>query len=350
MTRVRFALVDVHLAAGSRKPAGAVAPEGPGSVDAQTLVLAGVALGALVYVFGAVGALKAVGTRADVGAVDGTGVADGALVARVARAGVVQVAQQTCLSRRALAVEGPDAVVARGTVEAGGYGAVVDVLGAVRAGPAVDADAGVASDGVGAGRPVLAHAGPDGTLVHVLAAVRARVTGRAVARVRVDAVQTGGAVLAQVARAVVHIGLTVCARESRWTRTLVAEGVDWLAGAPVPAGTGLTRDVRRLALLAREARFTDAAERALSVDAGPVHAGSRLTLVHVDSARRPTVPGRADAVVRIRLGEATSVVMARLRGTVVHLVAVFACKTKSEARTIRTIIDPFPNYVTQVHS
>lgn len=102
MTRVRFALVDVHLAAGSRKPAGAVAPEGPGSVDAQTLVLAGVALGALVHVFGAVGALKAVGTRADVGAVDGTGVADGALVARVARAGVVQVAQQTWKNGEAL--------------------------------------------------------------------------------------------------------------------------------------------------------------------------------------------------------------------------------------------------------
>lgn len=68
--------------------------------------------------------------------------------------------ERTGLPRRAAAVEGADAVNAGGPVEAGGAGAVVDVHRAVRAGPAVHADAGETADGVGAGRPVLAKRWP----------------------------------------------------------------------------------------------------------------------------------------------------------------------------------------------
>lgn len=104
--------------------------------------------------------------------------------------------------------------MARGTVEARGHGAIVDVLRAVGARPAVDADTRVAAYRVGARGAILAHAGPQSALVHVFGAVGPRVRGRAVARVRVDAVQTGGAVLAQVARTVVHVRLAVCTREA----------------------------------------------------------------------------------------------------------------------------------------
>lgn len=144
-------------------------------------------------------------TRADGFAIDGVGVTVGALVAGVADAGIIQVAQQTwapkgtsrtmgtriiaprsqgtfragdkggqgltCAAVGALAVEGGHAVVAGGPVEAGGHGAVVDVLAAVLARPAVDTHAVVAAVVVVAGAAVLAGVGHQLALVHVLSAV-----------------------------------------------------------------------------------------------------------------------------------------------------------------------------------
>lgn len=63
--------------------------------------------------------------------------------------------------------------MAGGAVEAGGAGAVVDVLAAVLARPAVDAHAAVAAVGVVARAPVLAGVGHQLALVHVLGAVLA---------------------------------------------------------------------------------------------------------------------------------------------------------------------------------
>lgn len=61
--------------------------------------------------------------------------------------------------------------MAGGTVEAGGTGAVIDVLAAVLARPAVDAHAVIATVGVVAGPAILAGVGHELTLVHVLGAV-----------------------------------------------------------------------------------------------------------------------------------------------------------------------------------
>lgn len=63
--------------------------------------------------------------------------------------------------------------MAGGPVEADGGGTVVDVLAAVLAGPAVDADAGVAADGVEAGAAIVAGVGLHQALVHVLRTVLA---------------------------------------------------------------------------------------------------------------------------------------------------------------------------------
>lgn len=63
--------------------------------------------------------------------------------------------------------------MAGGPLEAGGHGAVVDVLAAVLARPAVDADAVVAAVVVVAGAPVLAGVGHQLALVNVLGAVLA---------------------------------------------------------------------------------------------------------------------------------------------------------------------------------
>lgn len=61
--------------------------------------------------------------------------------------------------------------MAGGPLEAGGHGAVVDVLATVLARPAVDTDAVVAAVVVVAGAPVLAGVGHQLALVHVLGAV-----------------------------------------------------------------------------------------------------------------------------------------------------------------------------------
>lgn len=61
--------------------------------------------------------------------------------------------------------------MAGGPVEAGGHGAVIDVLAAVLARPAVDTDTVVAAVVVVAGATVLAGVGHQLALVHVLSAV-----------------------------------------------------------------------------------------------------------------------------------------------------------------------------------
>lgn len=63
--------------------------------------------------------------------------------------------------------------MAGGAVEADGRGAVVDVLAAVVAGPAVDAHAGVTADGVKARAAVVAGVRLHQTLVYILGTVLA---------------------------------------------------------------------------------------------------------------------------------------------------------------------------------
>ena len=167
-----------------------------------------------INIFSTVDSFESFRAGAHVRAVDGTRVADGAGVARIGGAGVVQVAQQPRLPRRALTEEAADAVVARGAVETGGAGAVVDVLRTVGARPAVDADARVAAVRVGARGAVLAHAGTQGALVHVLVAVGTRERRRTLTRVAVDPVGARCSVLAQVTRAVVHVLFAVQTAET----------------------------------------------------------------------------------------------------------------------------------------
>lgn len=76
----------------------------------------------------------------------------------------------TCLPVGADAYEGSDAVDAGGAIGAGRCGAVVDVLGAVQAAPAVHAHAAVAPLHVAARATILAGVGLQPTLIHVLGA------------------------------------------------------------------------------------------------------------------------------------------------------------------------------------
>lgn len=111
------------------------------------------------------------GASADGLAIDRVGVAVGALVAGVADACVVEVAQQTCAPMWTLAVEGSYTVMAGGTLETGSTSTVVDVLTAVLASPAIDTHAVVATMGIVAGPAILTGVGHELTLVHILCAV-----------------------------------------------------------------------------------------------------------------------------------------------------------------------------------
>lgn len=87
------------------------------------------------------------------------------------------MAQQPCFSRRAPAVEAAHPVDACSTIETGSTSTVINIDTAVRASPAINTDAGEATDGVGASGTILAHAGSLSALVHVLLAQLPHVSG-----------------------------------------------------------------------------------------------------------------------------------------------------------------------------
>lgn len=115
---------------------------------------------------------------------------------------------------RALTVEAADAVDARGAVETGGPGTVVDVHRTILSRPTVHANAIVRSQRVGTRRPVVTDARPHRALVHVHLARIARPLGRARTRVTVHAVHAGTAVETRVRYAVVDVLLAVLASET----------------------------------------------------------------------------------------------------------------------------------------
>jgi hypothetical protein len=140
-------------------------------------------------------------------------------VTRIGSARVVEMAEESSLAFGTLAVEGADAVVTRGAVETRGGCAVVDVVGARDARPAVDANAREGAERVHARGAVVTHMRAEGALVHVARAVRARPLRGARARVGVEAVDTSGAVLAEVRTAVVDVVLTEVSSEANGTLT-----------------------------------------------------------------------------------------------------------------------------------
>lgn len=77
----------------------------------------------------------------------------------------------TCLSEWALAEEGCYTVMAGGTIEANGYGTVINVLTAVISSPTIDANTGMTADRVEASTPIMAGVWLHETLVDILSTV-----------------------------------------------------------------------------------------------------------------------------------------------------------------------------------
>ena len=260
------------------------------------------ALSALVHVLRAVNAFESRGTGAHVGAVDGRSVANGARVTRVRRTRVIQVTQEPRLPGRTLAVEGADAVVAGGAVEAGRRRAVVDIVGARDSCPAIDANAGKGSQSVDARGAVLTHVRSYGALVHVARTVGSCPLRRTLTRVGVEAVLASGAVLTQIAAAVVDIVFAVLAREAHRTLTRVAQRlVVRHTVAAVETPVVLTGNVALVAVLAREAAVAVALEAAhcVQTNASPrTDVRTLRALVHVLRAVVATEARNAFADIR----------------------------------------------------
>lgn len=106
VARIRHAFVDIHLTTRPFIPLEALALEGALCVEAATAMLTGVGTQrALIDIQVAGRSSVTWGTGAYCLAIDWVGVAVGALLAWVADAGIIKVAQQTCASMGALAEE-----------------------------------------------------------------------------------------------------------------------------------------------------------------------------------------------------------------------------------------------------
>lgn len=211
LARMRFAFVDVRLAARPGESLGAVAHERARRIHTDAIVFARRSLVAFINILGAVDALVAGRTGARVGAIDRTRVANGIGMTRIRGAGIVQVAQQTRLARRAATVEAANAIDTGGAIKAGRLHTIVDVLAAIAARPAVHADATVGAVGVRTGGAVLADRRTQRTLVHVHVTVATRKVWRAIAAIVIDAIHTGAAILAKISGTIVNVLITVLA-------------------------------------------------------------------------------------------------------------------------------------------
>lgn len=204
------AFIDVDLATRTSISPATLTLEGALCVHTFTKMLTRVGTDrALIHVLVAGTTYEAGRAGANGTAIERVCVTHCTLIAGVTHAGIVQMAQQTSLSDWALAEEGGHAVVAGGTVEANGYGAVIDVLAAVVSSPAVDADARMASDVVEARAPVMTGVGLHETLVDVLRTVLPCPFWQALAIVGIDSIHTYPSIHTLVCWTVVHVILTV---------------------------------------------------------------------------------------------------------------------------------------------
>lgn len=292
-------LVDIGLTARARVAAAALAQEGALGVDAAAQVLARVGSdGTLVHVLIARATREARGTGANGPAVHGVGVTNGIFMAWIADAGVIQVAEEAGLAHGAGAVERSHTVVAGGPVETHGRGAVINVLAATLARPAVDTHTAVAAQGVEAGAPVVAGVGLQLALIHVLRAELACPLRRTLAIVGVDAVHAGAPIETPVSRAVVHIDFTVLSLKPREAGTVVSGVTTLSTGAPIAAWRwGAGRGRRAGTQWPRVARGTLAAKGSRRVEAGAPMAAwpAQPAFVHVVPAAAALVARRAGA-------------------------------------------------------
>lgn len=231
---IRHAFVDIHLTARSFIPLETLTLERTFGVEAAPAMFTRVGTqGAFINVKVAGRSCVTRGACADCLAIDRVCVTVGAFLTRIADAGVIEVAQQTCASVWTLAKEGGYTVVTGGAMVTSCTGAVIDVLAAVIARPAIDANTVVAAVGVVASPTILTCVGHQLALIHIFSAVLACVVWRALTIVGIDAIHTHATILAVMARAVINVMLTMLTCKA-WQAAAVIGGVSLLdAGSSV---------------------------------------------------------------------------------------------------------------------
>lgn len=103
--------------------------------------------------------------------------------------------------------------MAGGAIKTNSYCTVINVLAAVISSPTINADAGMATDGVEAGTPIMAGVGLHETFVDVLSTVLSCPFWWTLAIVSIDSVHTYSSIHTLVTRTVIHIILTVVSLE-----------------------------------------------------------------------------------------------------------------------------------------
>lgn len=182
---------------------------------------------------------------------DRVGVTVGAFLTRVADAGVVQLAQQTCAAMRTFAEERSYTVMTGGSVVAGGTGTVVNVLTAVIPSPPVHTNTLVAAVGVVARAAILACIGHQLALVNILSAELTCEFWFTLAVVGIDSIDTSPSILAVMPRTVIYVLVAVFSCETWHTGTFIA-GLSFLdAGASIMTGRRVAGQVTALTVLAR---------------------------------------------------------------------------------------------------
>jgi hypothetical protein len=159
----------------------------------------------------------------------------GTSLARVAHAGILQVASQPCLARRTFTVVVSHFIDAGGAVVAGPDCTVIHIHRAVFAGPSIDTDALEASELVLACRSVLAGIGTHAAFVNIIVAVPSFESRRTGASVAFDTIHTGGAMFAEVVHAVINVDFTVLASETKSTATVITQTAQDNAGTSILA-------------------------------------------------------------------------------------------------------------------
>lgn len=166
-------------------------------------------------------------------ATNGVGVTLSALSAGVTDAGVISMAEQTCLSMGAEADKRCNTVDARGAWAACSCSTVIDVFRTVGSTPTINTHTNVAPNQVAACASILASIRLQSTLVHVLCTVLTSPLWRALTVISVDAIHTGSSIGTLMIWTVVDVVLTVSSIETWKTVARVAGFRALVAGASI---------------------------------------------------------------------------------------------------------------------
>lgn len=215
--------------------------------------------------------------------IDRVGVTVGAFLTRVADAGIIQLAQQSCAAMGAFAVERSYAVMTGGSLVACSTGTVIYVFTAVVPRPAIHTHTLVAAVDVVTRAAILAGVGHQLAFINILCAQLTCKFWFTLAVVGVDSIYTCPSILAVMTWTVINVMVTVFPCETWHTGAFVA-GLSLLdAGASIIAGRWVAGKVAAFAVLACILLRALASVATDVIDARPtILAGRRVHITLID--------------------------------------------------------------------